>query len=73
MFQCRFLKALIVPERIEHRIEPEQRRSEWHACSQCALLNKFPQRFGETTNYHVGLCVLDEQGHIARIKVDALW
>ena len=37
MFQCRFLKALIVPERIEHRIEPEQRRSEWHACSQCVL------------------------------------
>ena len=24
-----FLKARIVPERIEHRIEPEQRRSEW--------------------------------------------
>ena len=37
MFQCQFLKALIVPKRIEHRIEPEQRRSEWHACSQCAL------------------------------------
>ena len=37
MFQCQFLKALIVPERIEHRIEPEQRRSEWPACSQCAL------------------------------------
>ena len=26
MFQCQFLKALIVSERIEHRVEPELRR-----------------------------------------------
>ena len=28
---CQFLEARIIPERIEHRIEPEQRRSERHA------------------------------------------
>ena len=72
MFQSQFVKALIFPERIEHRIEPEQRRSEWPACSQCAL-GVPERRFGETTYYHVGLCVLNEQGHIARIQVDALW
>ncbi len=39
LFPCgKFLKARIIPERIEHRIEPEQRRSEWHAQSQCALV-----------------------------------
>src|SRR2546430_3472258 len=31
------LKARIVPERIEHWIEPKQRSSERHARSQCAL------------------------------------
>ncbi len=31
------LKARIVPERIEHWIEPKQRGSERHARSQCAL------------------------------------
>ena len=39
-FRCfrlgEFLKARIVPERIEHRIEPEQRRSERHVFVQCA-------------------------------------
>ena len=29
-----FLKARIVPQRIEHRIDPEQRWSERHPCSQ---------------------------------------
>ena len=33
-----FLEARIVPQRIEHRIEPEQRRSERHVCSQCAIV-----------------------------------
>jgi len=28
-----FLEARIIPERIEHWIEPEQRRSEWHVLS----------------------------------------
>ena len=32
-----FLEARIIPKRIEHRIEPEQRGSERHVCSQCAL------------------------------------
>src|SRR5262245_14919328 len=31
-------------------------------------LIKFSQRFGETTNYHVGLGVLSEQGNVARIE-----
>ena len=31
-----FLEARIIPERIEHRIEPEQRRSERHVASQWA-------------------------------------
>ena len=31
-----FLEARIIPERIEHRIEPEQRGSERHVCSQRA-------------------------------------
>ena len=31
-----FLEARIIPERIEHRIEPEQRRSKRHAFSQRA-------------------------------------
>ena len=33
-----FLEAWIIPERIEHRIEPEQRGSEGHALSQCAIV-----------------------------------
>ena len=33
---CEFLEARIIPERIEHRIEPEQRRSEWR--SYCATV-----------------------------------
>ena len=32
-----FLETRIIPERIEHRIEPEQRRSEWHTWRQCSL------------------------------------
>jgi hypothetical protein len=31
LFFAKFLEARIIPERIEHRIEPEQRRSERHA------------------------------------------
>ena len=31
-----FLEARIIPKRIEHRIEPEQRGSKRHASSQCA-------------------------------------
>jgi hypothetical protein len=31
-----FLEARVIPERIEHRIEPEQRRSERHVFVQCA-------------------------------------
>ena len=46
LFVCRlrrgrgheFLEARITPERIEHGIEPEQRRSERHVCSQCAIV-----------------------------------
>jgi len=33
-----FLEARIIAERIEHRIEPEQRRSERDVRSQCALV-----------------------------------
>src|SRR5436190_7853283 len=33
---AKFLEARIIAERIEHRIEPEQRRSERHARSECA-------------------------------------
>src|SRR5438094_9581699 len=32
--RCEFLEARIIPKRIEHRIEPEQRGSEGHNCSQ---------------------------------------
>ena len=32
------LEARIVPQRIEHGIEPEQRRSKWHVCSQRAVV-----------------------------------
>ena len=35
-FFAEFLEARIIPERIEHRIEPEQRRSKRHAFSQRA-------------------------------------
>src|SRR6266487_6363648 len=31
------LEARIVPKRIEHRIEPEERRSERHACGHAAI------------------------------------
>ena len=34
----KFLEARIISERIEHWIEPEQRRSERHALSQCAIV-----------------------------------
>ena len=37
LFRSEFLEARIAPERIEHGIEPEQRRSERHACSQSAF------------------------------------
>ena len=30
LFLAEFLEARIIPKRIEHRIEPEQRWSEWH-------------------------------------------
>ena len=33
-----FLEARIVPERIEHRIEPEQRGSEWQAGGQWGFI-----------------------------------
>src|SRR5213080_3749878 len=35
-----FFEARIIPKRIEHRIEPELRRSERNAPSQCALIRK---------------------------------
>ena len=42
LFRCfrlgEFLEARIIPERIEHRIEPEQRGSERHVCSQRACI-----------------------------------
>src|SRR5262249_16529847 len=34
LFRAEFLETRIASERIEHRIEPEQRRSEWHSPSQ---------------------------------------
>jgi hypothetical protein len=37
-----FLKTRIIPQRIEHRIEPEQRRSQRHVLSQGAII-----RYGE--------------------------
>jgi hypothetical protein len=36
LFLAEFLEARIVPERIEHWIEPEQRRSERHVFVECA-------------------------------------
>ena len=38
LFLAEFLEARIIPERIEHRIEPEQRGSERHVCNQCAVV-----------------------------------
>jgi hypothetical protein len=40
-FRCsrsEFLKSRIIPERIEHRIEPEQRGSEWYVFTQRAIV-----------------------------------
>src|SRR5438094_5305165 len=36
--RCEFLEARIVPKRIEHWVEPEQRRSERHVLSQRAIV-----------------------------------
>src|SRR4029453_16099830 len=42
LFRCfrlgEFLEARIIPKRIEHRIEPEQRRSQRHVCSEWAFI-----------------------------------
>jgi len=42
LFQCgrlgEFLETRIIPERVEHRIEAEERRSEWHVLSQRAIV-----------------------------------
>src|SRR5437763_12817202 len=39
-----FLKTRIIAERVEHWIEPKQRKSERHARSQCAL-GRYRQQF----------------------------
>ena|SRR5438876_167931 len=36
--RCEFLEPRIIPKRIEHRIEPEQRGSERRVHSQCAFI-----------------------------------
>src|SRR5437588_3285365 len=43
-----FSEARIVPKRIEHRIESEERRREWHACGQTAIARpgKYPLQNG---------------------------
>src|SRR5215471_5167815 len=33
-----FLEARIIPQRIEHWIEPKERRSEAHGCAKCAFV-----------------------------------
>src|SRR5947207_14045985 len=44
-----FLEAWIIPKRIEHGIEPEQRGSERHSCRQCVSVG-YRQEFLQSGN-----------------------
>ena len=71
------MEARIISERIEHRIEPEQRRSERHAPAQGTLV-RYGQEFLQSGHGAVGFsCLrrhpgekLDRTGTIYRVFVD---
>src|SRR5262245_31012682 len=59
LFFAEFFEAWIVPQRIEHRVEPQQRVSEWHArsrkmesqCESSSILLFSKSPFRQARNY----------------------